>query len=149
MFRWNWKRLSSLTGAGESGKSTIVKQMKIIHETGYSPEECEQYRPVVYSNTIQSLMAIIRAMGQLRIDFADPNKTVSFESHWESKQMFYWRFCVIGYCKTVFHICNPSRRRCSYSRIGDVNEKALVWCWSAIVFFEVQLTISFIVCKQI
>ncbi|XP_037043630.1 G protein alpha i subunit isoform X1 [Bradysia coprophila] len=67
-----------LLGAGESGKSTIVKQMKIIHETGYSPEECEQYRPVVYSNTIQSLMAIIRAMGQLRIDFADPNKTVSF-----------------------------------------------------------------------
>lgn len=63
-------------GAGESGKSTIVKQMKIIHETGYSKEECEQYRPVVYSNTIQSLMAIIRAMGQLRIDFADINKTV-------------------------------------------------------------------------
>jgi guanine nucleotide-binding protein G(i) subunit alpha len=62
-------------GAGESGKSTIVKQMKIIHETGYSLEECEQYRPVVYSNTIQSLMAIIRAMGQLRIDFADPQKT--------------------------------------------------------------------------
>ncbi|KAF4523313.1 hypothetical protein B566_EDAN011792, partial [Ephemera danica] len=48
--------------------------MKIIHETGYSKEECEQYRPVVYSNTIQSLMAIIRAMGQLRIDFADPTE---------------------------------------------------------------------------
>jgi len=63
-----------LLGAGESGKSTIVKQMKIIHETGYSPEECEQYRPVVYSNTIQSLMAIIRAMGQLKIDFADPSR---------------------------------------------------------------------------
>lgn len=68
------------TGAGESGKSTIVKQMKIIHETGYSHEECEQYRPVVYSNTIQSLMAIIRAMGTLRIDFADPSKTVSVDS---------------------------------------------------------------------
>jgi len=65
-----------LTGAGESGKSTIVKQMKIIHETGYSKEECEQYRPVVYSNTIQSLMAIIRAMGQLRINFADSNRAV-------------------------------------------------------------------------
>lgn len=64
-----------LPGAGESGKSTIVKQMKIIHETGYSQDECEQYRPVVYSNTIQSLMAIIRAMGQLRIDFADASKT--------------------------------------------------------------------------
>lgn len=51
--------------------------MKIIHELGYSTEECEQYRPVVYSNTIQSLMAIIRAMGQLRIDFADPSRAVS------------------------------------------------------------------------
>ena len=51
--------------------------MKIIHEFGYSPEECEQYRPVVYSNTIQSLMAIIRAMGQLRIPFADPSRAVS------------------------------------------------------------------------
>ena len=69
-----------LLGAGESGKSTIVKQMKIIHETGYSSEECLQYQPVVYSNTIQSLMAIIRAMGQLRIDFRDPARAVSDSS---------------------------------------------------------------------
>lgn len=43
-----------LLGAGESGKSTIVKQMRIIHETGYSDEERKAYRPVVYSNTIQA-----------------------------------------------------------------------------------------------
>ena len=68
-----------LLGAGESGKSTIVKQMKIIHETGYSSEECLQYQPVVYSNTIQSLMAIIRAMGQLRIDFRNHDRAVSYQ----------------------------------------------------------------------
>ena len=55
----------------------LVKQMKIIHDIGYSGEECLQYQPVVYSNTIQSLMAIIRAMGQLRIDFRDPSRAVS------------------------------------------------------------------------
>uniref|UniRef100_A0A670J1I1 G protein subunit alpha i1 n=1 Tax=Podarcis muralis TaxID=64176 RepID=A0A670J1I1_PODMU len=60
-----------LLGAGESGKSTIVKQMKIIHEAGYSEEECKQYKAVVYSNTIQSIIAIIRAMGRLKIDFGD------------------------------------------------------------------------------
>ena len=54
-----------------------MKQMRIIHETGYSDEECKQYRPVVYSNAIQSLMAIIRAMGQLKIEFGDPTRTVS------------------------------------------------------------------------
>ncbi|XP_076336113.1 guanine nucleotide-binding protein G(i) subunit alpha-like isoform X2 [Tachypleus tridentatus] len=63
-----------LLGAGESGKSTIVKQMKIIHEMGYSDEECLQYKPVVHSNTIQSLMAIIRAMGQLGINFGDKHR---------------------------------------------------------------------------
>ncbi|MGH0190548.1 UNVERIFIED_CONTAM: hypothetical protein FKN15_048470 [Acipenser sinensis] len=57
--------------AGESGKSTIVKQMKIIHEDGYSEDECKQYRAVVYSNTIQSIMAIIKAMGNLKIDFGE------------------------------------------------------------------------------
>uniref|UniRef100_A0A672MWG6 Guanine nucleotide-binding protein G(i) subunit alpha-2 n=1 Tax=Sinocyclocheilus grahami TaxID=75366 RepID=A0A672MWG6_SINGR len=60
-----------LLGAGESGKSTIVKQMKIIHEDGYSEDECKQYRAVVYSNTIQSIMAIIKAMSNLKIDYRE------------------------------------------------------------------------------
>lgn len=50
---------------------------RIIHEKGYSQEECLQYRPVVFSNTIQSMVAIIRAMGQLKIDFGHHEKTVS------------------------------------------------------------------------
>lgn len=50
---------------------------RIIHESGYSPEECLQYKQVVYSNTIQSMIAIIRAMGTLKIDFAQPDRAVS------------------------------------------------------------------------
>lgn len=64
-----------LLGAGESGKSTIVKQMKIIHESGYSEEECLQYKPVVYSNTVQSMLAIIRALGTLGIEFENPERS--------------------------------------------------------------------------
>uniref|UniRef100_A0A182JA14 G-protein alpha subunit n=1 Tax=Anopheles atroparvus TaxID=41427 RepID=A0A182JA14_ANOAO len=60
-----------LLGAGESGKSTIVKQMKIIHESGFTSEDFKQYRPVVYSNTIQSLVAILRAMPNLSIAFGN------------------------------------------------------------------------------
>merc|ERR1712226_1233002 len=52
-----------LLGAGESGKSTIVKQMKIIPENGYTEDDCKQYKAVVYSNTIQSIIAIVKAMG--------------------------------------------------------------------------------------
>lgn len=50
---------------------------RIIHEAGYSEEECKQYKAVVYSNTIQSIIAIIRAMGRLKIDFGDSARAVS------------------------------------------------------------------------
>lgn len=50
---------------------------RIIHEDGYTEEECKQYKVVVYSNTIQSIMAIIKAMGQLKIDYEDPARAVS------------------------------------------------------------------------
>lgn len=124
------------TGAGESGKSTIVKQMKIIHETGYSQEECEQYRPVVYSNTIQSLMAIIRAMGQLRIDFADINKTVGrthvSKPKWLARLFFRIRlngvdFVSIGNCTTIFHICIGSWGRCFNTWTSFIDEDSMGW----------------------
>ena len=63
-----------LLGAGESGKSTIVKQIKIIHEQGFSQEEVNQFLPIIYSNTIQSLHAIITAMLKLNIAFAEENR---------------------------------------------------------------------------
>lgn len=33
-----------ILGTGESGKSTLVKQMKIIHNEGYSEDEILQFR---------------------------------------------------------------------------------------------------------
>ena len=63
-----------LLGAGESGKSTIVKQIKIIHEQGFSQEEINQFLPIIYSNTIQSLYAIIAAMRRLNIALGDESR---------------------------------------------------------------------------
>jgi hypothetical protein len=48
--------------------------MKIIHMDGYSTEDFEQYREVVYSNTIQSLATIIRAMETLNIPFGSNDR---------------------------------------------------------------------------
>lgn len=52
------------TGAGESGKSTIIKQMRIIHSGGFPDEERRQTRAVIYSNLViafKVLLDIIRA----------------------------------------------------------------------------------------
>ncbi|XP_059112455.1 guanine nucleotide-binding protein G(t) subunit alpha-3 [Peromyscus eremicus] len=61
-----------LLGAGESGKSTIVKQMKIIHKNGYSKQECMEFKAVIYSNTLQSILAIVKAMTTLGIEYVNP-----------------------------------------------------------------------------
>jgi len=51
---------------------------RIIHEGGFTSEDNKQFKPVVYSNTIQSLVAIIRAMSSLCINFTDKDREVSF-----------------------------------------------------------------------
>lgn len=58
-------------------KTPLCLCLRIIHEDGYSEEECKQYKLVVYSNTIQSIMAIIRAMGRLKIEFGGAARSVS------------------------------------------------------------------------
>nr|GAT55688.1 heterotrimeric G-protein alpha subunit [Mycena chlorophos] len=51
-----------LLGSGESGKSTIVKQMKIIHKDGFTPDERLAYRPTVHKNVIDSAQAVALAI---------------------------------------------------------------------------------------
>jgi len=62
-----------LLGAGESGKSTVLKQMKLIHHGGYTEPERESYKEIIFSNTIQSMRAILEAMPTLDIQLAPQN----------------------------------------------------------------------------
>ncbi|EJT74946.1 guanine nucleotide-binding protein alpha-3 subunit [Gaeumannomyces tritici R3-111a-1] len=57
-----------LLGSGESGKSTIVKQMKIIHLKGYSDDELYNYRPTMFKNLIDCAKAVVTAMRQFEIE---------------------------------------------------------------------------------
>ena len=57
--------------------NNIFYHFRIIHEGGFTSEDNKQYKPVVYSNTIQSLVAVIRAMGTLNIPFGAIEREVS------------------------------------------------------------------------
>jgi len=56
-----------LLGAGESGKSTLFKQMKIIHHNGYTKEECLVYKDIIRSNALQSMKSLVTASHKLNI----------------------------------------------------------------------------------
>ena len=68
-----------LLGAGESGKSTIIKQMRIIHDEGFTLSQRVGYKPIVHSNTIQSLNSILQAMEKLELKFADINRLEDYK----------------------------------------------------------------------
>ncbi|ELT99645.1 hypothetical protein CAPTEDRAFT_227716 [Capitella teleta] len=61
-----------LLGAGESGKSTLVKQMKIIYTSGFSENELMAFRPAVLDNLLFSMKFVLSGMGMLRINLERP-----------------------------------------------------------------------------
>ncbi|KAF5368159.1 hypothetical protein D9615_010198 [Tricholomella constricta] len=68
-----------LLGSGESGKSTIVKQMKIIHQDGFSNAELAEYRPVVYKNVLDSAQAVVVYMRKIGLECVEYGNRVLAE----------------------------------------------------------------------
>ena len=56
-----------LLGAGESGKSTIAKQMKIIHLDGFTESELQAWGPIVQSNALDCMSRMLRACMKFEI----------------------------------------------------------------------------------
>jgi len=63
-----------LLGGGESGKSTVAKQMKIIHMSGFSEEECKTYKDIIHSNVIMSMRSIVLACERFGYELQPENK---------------------------------------------------------------------------
>ncbi|KAF9521784.1 heterotrimeric G-protein alpha subunit, GPA3-like protein [Crepidotus variabilis] len=57
-----------LLGSGESGKSTIVKQMKIIHQDGFTEPELKDYKPTIYRNVLESAHSVIIFMKKIGLE---------------------------------------------------------------------------------
>lgn len=73
-------------GTGESGKSTFIKQMRIIHGSGYSDEDKRGFIKLVYQNIFMAMQSMIRAMDLLKIQYSVPSNSVSFQ--FDLKQIF-------------------------------------------------------------
>ena len=61
-----------LLGAGESGKSTFLKQMRIIHGKDYDHEALISFKPIIYSNILKGMKVLLDARRKLRIEWGDP-----------------------------------------------------------------------------
>lgn len=68
-----------LLGAGESGKSTFLKQMRIIHGKDFDNDALNEFRPVIYSNVLKGMKVLTDARRKLRIEWEHPNNQQNAE----------------------------------------------------------------------
>jgi len=66
-----------LLGPGESGKSTIAKQLKIIHMEGFSRDELISYTSIIHGNTVGSVRAVVEACVKLNINLEPSNQAIA------------------------------------------------------------------------
>jgi len=64
-----------LLGAGESGKSTVLKQVRLIHRGQMHPKDINQCADAIRKNALESMQSILRAMVVHKIPLANPNNS--------------------------------------------------------------------------
>lgn len=62
-----------LLGAGESGKSTFLKQMRIIHGIKFENDLVREYQQVIYQNLVKGMKVLADAREKLGIPWGDTN----------------------------------------------------------------------------
>lgn len=60
-----------LLGAGESGKSTVVKQLKSIYKLPIDAVELQSFATNIHRNAVLSMQTFIEAAASLEIPFTD------------------------------------------------------------------------------
>ncbi|ORX45191.1 heterotrimeric G protein alpha subunit A [Piromyces finnis] len=108
-----------LLGPGESGKSTIFKQMKIINQNGYMQEELEAYKSTIYQNVLDCFFAMIEYAKCMNQPFSSDETQEIADRLENDKEM------IICTCKVTKELANDI-----YKVINDENtEKIMTYCY--------------------
>ncbi|KAK2459797.1 hypothetical protein APHAL10511_008229 [Amanita phalloides] len=62
-----------LLGSGDSGKSTVLKQMRLIHRLPFSHAEIETYRQITFDNVVRGLRYVLDAMDEMGMKVSPEN----------------------------------------------------------------------------
>lgn len=67
-------------GTGESGKTTFIRQMRIIHGRGFSEEERRGFAKCIFQNIFTAIKAMTGAMTALKIPYSNQENEVNVHS---------------------------------------------------------------------
>ena len=89
-----------LLGAGESGKSTVLKQMKILHHVGFTDEDRILYKTVIWSDAIASFQLLILQAREKKIDLDCDN--------YANKDLFNFKKIIFRASNSIKKNSNPN-----------------------------------------
>ncbi|CAH1399676.1 unnamed protein product [Nezara viridula] len=106
-----------LLGAGESGKSTFLKQMRIIHGVKFEPELIKEYQQCIYQNIVKGMKVLVDARNKLGIPWEHPanSENGSYVLRYENTMPLDTRLFV-HYTPTLFNLWKDSGIRRAFER---------------------------------
>ncbi|XP_007421675.1 guanine nucleotide-binding protein subunit alpha-13 [Python bivittatus] len=111
-----------LLGAGESGKSTFLKQMRIIHGQDWDRPAREEFRATIYSNVIRGVRVLVDAREKLHIPWGNPanqkngDKMMAFDTRLEVVKGMVQTQTFLQYLPTVRALWADSGIQHAYDR---------------------------------
>lgn len=68
-----------ILGAGCSGKTTFLKQLRIVYDNGYTEQEREEFKSIIYENVRRAVVQLIEGMEEMGLIFeSDQLRTEDF-----------------------------------------------------------------------
>jgi guanine nucleotide-binding protein subunit alpha-13 len=105
----------ALLGAGESGKSTFLKQMQIIHGNGFTEDEIIAYRTQIYENIMRGMAGLVNGKRELNLPWRGSFSTLKHVENGEDENSVSHRM------KGVLNQYNVT-----YKQLMEVREKESV-----------------------
>ncbi|EDW79238.1 uncharacterized protein Dwil_GK25662 [Drosophila willistoni] len=107
-----------LLGTAESGKTTIIKQMRILHINGFTDDERREKIPEIYQNIHDSIIQLVRQMTLLDIGFGSRSSERSAD-YILSLDSLAPDYMSEEYCDHVMALWNDVGIRSCYNRSNE------------------------------
>eukprot|EP01137_Pigoraptor_chileana_P035764 Opistho-2@30304 len=107
-------------GAGDSGKSTFVKQLKILHDKGFNEDDRKVFKGVIYDNIIESTATLVKSLPKLDLELPENLKEYGdVITKYRGEDVHETIFCAKIYPAVKALLLDPSIQKC-YDRSSEL-----------------------------
>ena len=130
-----------LLGSGESGKSTFLKQMRIIHGDEFGEDDLQQYKTVIYGNIIKGMKVLIDARDKLHIPWGNEKNAIHADKVWSySNNILLDEPIFLHYASDLLVLRDDSGIKNAFDRRREFQLVSMTTCDNTSLMMHIQST---------